>query len=103
MNEHKSDPPAKPDPADEQRDGPQPQPVDRPVVPTAKDAEMGGEAPCQLHQWWDHEDDGSGRAARFAALDRLRSALPQYPEEEVLADVDEAVRAARQKRADGRT
>lgn len=40
------------------------------------------------------------RAARLAVLDRLRSAIPQYPEEEVLADVAEAVREARRNRAD---
>lgn len=40
------------------------------------------------------------RAARFAVLDRLRAAIPQYPEDEVLADVEEAVRAARRERAD---
>jgi hypothetical protein len=35
------------------------QPVEPPVrpdQPSAEDAEMGGEGPCQLHRWWDAEE-----------------------------------------------
>ena len=40
------------------------------------------------------------REARFAVLDRFRQSLPEYGEDEVLADVEEAVRAVRRTRAD---
>jgi hypothetical protein len=42
------------------------------------------------------------REARFAALDRFRASLPDYNEDEVLADATEAVEAVRRERADGR-
>ncbi|HKP77043.1 MAG TPA: type II toxin-antitoxin system Phd/YefM family antitoxin [Longimicrobiaceae bacterium] len=42
------------------------------------------------------------REARFAALDRFRASLPDYDEDEVLADATEAVAAVRRGRADGR-
>jgi len=29
----------------------------RPEPPSAKEVEMGGEAACQLHRWWDEEED----------------------------------------------
>jgi prevent-host-death family protein len=43
------------------------------------------------------------REARFAALDRFRSSLPEYDEDEVLADATEAVEAVRRERANGRS
>jgi prevent-host-death family protein len=41
------------------------------------------------------------RDARFAALDSFRDSLPEYDEAQVMADVQEAVRAVRRQRADG--
>ncbi len=38
------------------------------------------------------------REARFAILDRIREKLPDTPEEEVLADVAEAIEAVRDTR-----
>jgi hypothetical protein len=43
------------------------------------------------------------REARFAALERFRDSLPDYDEDEVLADATEAVKAVRRERADGRS
>ena len=40
------------------------------------------------------------REARFAALERFRDSLPEYDEDEVLADTAEAVKAVRRERAD---
>ena len=57
MNERKSDPPAAPASAEQERNDPQPRPTGHPDAPAAEAAEMGGEAPCQLHRWW---DDGEG-------------------------------------------
>jgi prevent-host-death family protein len=43
------------------------------------------------------------REARFAALERFRDSLPDYNEDEVLADATAAVEAVRRERADGRS
>jgi len=40
----------------------------------------------------------SERAQRFEALDRFRAGLPEYDEEEVLADATDAVEAVRRAR-----
>lgn len=47
MTKRESDPPA----ADPPRSDPPPA-----EPPAAEDAEMGGEAPCQLHRWWDEDE-----------------------------------------------
>ena len=39
------------------------------------------------------------REARFAVVERFRESLPDYPEAEVLTDIDEAIRAVRRDRA----
>lgn len=43
------------------------------------------------------------RQARFAVIDRIRNSVPDYPEEEIDADIEEAVAFARRKSADRRT
>lgn len=45
-----------------------------------------------------YEQSVAEREARFAALDRLREKLPDIPEDEVLADVAEAIEAVRNAR-----
>ena len=51
MTERESDPPAAdPPPTD-------PPPGDHPERPAAEEAGMGGEAPCQLHRWWDEDEE----------------------------------------------
>ena len=42
--------------------------------------------------------EDSERAERFEALDRFRAALPEYDEDDVLADATEAVEAVRRAR-----
>ena len=41
------------------------------------------------------------REARFEAIERIRARIPQYPEEEVRADIEEAIREVRRERAEG--
>ncbi|HEU4561318.1 MAG TPA: hypothetical protein VFS20_25925 [Longimicrobium sp.] len=54
MNEPRSDPPGE-TAAGEPHTGSSSQPNDPP--PTPEDSEMGGEAACQLHRWWDGDEE----------------------------------------------
>ncbi|HET7230727.1 MAG TPA: hypothetical protein VFJ16_12035 [Longimicrobium sp.] len=61
MEPRESDSPGEPDrtepaSADAPRGDVPAQPPVRPEPPRVTDDEMGGEAPCQLHQFWDVEE-----------------------------------------------
>ena len=60
MAPRESDPPAEPGPRDGAKsDGSRDAPVKPPVrvePPPAAEEEMGGEQPCQLHQWWNVDE-----------------------------------------------
>lgn len=43
------------------------------------------------------------REARFAIVDEIRASVPDYPEDEVDADIEEAVRHARERSLEDRT
>lgn len=56
MNEPKSDPPAA-SPTEKQEHAHSPPQPNHPAPPAPEDSEMGGEAACQLHRWWDGNED----------------------------------------------
>ena len=65
--------------------------------------ETSGEAMAAVVPVEMYERFMAEREARFAALDRFRESLPEYDEDEVLADAMEAIEAVRRERVHGRS